>query len=285
MSMRSSISDEEKRLGETMKATKVAICHFLAQHPSSVSDPDSMRRDAEVIQAYPISSRRHLRAMRSELDATIRELRRQVSLGHWPRRTYDLLVAQLRGKDLIDISSWADTDAERLKQILENGEIRRLADLRLATEYRDTIADEHLRRRLDELIASFEAKRGASLEQSSRPGPKGPSPSSKLSRDDLAFLNLLRRSAIASFEYAARTGETNKRLMEDRIATWRTIEIATQCDLKELERAFWAAIAKLRRYRLTEEEFRKLAAKLQEEQLIDISQLAKAPASRPRRGQ
>jgi hypothetical protein len=285
--MRSSITDEEKRLGETMKATKVAICHFLAQHPSSVSDPDSMRRDAEVIQAYPISSRRHLRAMRSELDATVRELRRQVSLGHWPRRTYDLLVAQLRGKDLIDISSWIDADADRLKQILENGEIRRLADLRLATEYRDTIADEHLRRRLDELIASFEAKRGASLEQSSRPlsGSKGSSPSSKLSSDDQAFLNLLRRSAIASFEYAARSGETNKRLMEDRIATWRTIEIATQRDLKELERAFWAAISKLRRYRLTEEEFRKLAAKLQEERLIDISQLAKTRASRPKRDQ
>jgi hypothetical protein len=274
-------------LGEMIKATKVAICHFLAQHPSSVSDPDSMRRDAEVIQAYPISSRRHLRAMRSELDATVRELRRQVSRGHWPRHTYDLLVAQLRGKGLIDISSWIDTDAERMKQILENGEIRRLADLRLATEYRDTITNENLRRRVDELIVSFEANRGASLKKPPRPrsGSKGTSQNSKLSREDLAFLDLLRRSAIASFEYAARSGQTNKQLMTDRVTTWRTIEVATQRDLKELERAFWTAMSKLRRYRLTEEEFRKLAAKLQEEQLIDISKLAKAPGSRPKHDQ
>src|SRR5438045_3117950 len=96
--------------------------------------------------------------MRSELDATIRELRRQVSRGYWPRRTYNHLIAHLKDEGHIDISTWADADAERMKKILEVGEIRTLAQWRLATEYRDTI-DGPEQRRIDDLIGLYEAKR------------------------------------------------------------------------------------------------------------------------------
>lgn len=43
-----------------MKATTVAILYFHARNPSSVSEADSLRHDAEAIQAYPVSSKRHV---------------------------------------------------------------------------------------------------------------------------------------------------------------------------------------------------------------------------------
>lgn len=277
---------EEKSLGETIKATVVAIRRFQAQYPSSVTDPDSMRRDAEDIQTYPISSKRHLLAMRSELDATIRELRRQVSRGYWPRRTYDLLVAQLRDEGLIDISARTDADAERMKKVLEKGEIRTRAELRVATEYRDTIDDEELQRRIDDLIGLYEIghQAGRKIASGLRSESKGAGTGSKLSSDDLAFVDLLRRSAVASYEYAATRDEASvedRRSLENRAETWRTIEIATRRDLKDMEGGFWISVSKLRN-RLTEEQFQQLTRKLQEQGLVDISAV-KTPASRSRK--
>jgi hypothetical protein len=276
---------DEKSLGEKLKATKVAICRFLARHPSLVNDPESMRREAESIRLYAISSKRHLQAMRSELDATIRELRRLVSLGYWPRRTYDLLVARLRREGLIDISTWSDADAGRMQKVLKNGAIRTAGQLRLATEYRDTIDDEELQRRIDDLIRLYEA--GGRRGKASRPRPvsKATGTGSKLSSDDLAFADLLRRTAIASHEYVAARGatsETDRRFLKERAETWSTGEIATRRDLNDMEAGFWVSLSKLRQ-RLSEEQFRHLTGKLQQEGLIDISDLLKAPNSRSRR--
>ncbi|HWK52636.1 MAG TPA: hypothetical protein VNR40_22240 [Steroidobacter sp.] len=278
---------DEKSLGERMKATAVAIRHFQARHPPTVSDPDSMRRLAEDLQAYPIASKRHLQQMRSELDATARQLRRHVSRGYWPRHTYDLLVAHLRGEGLIDISTWTDTDAERMKQILEAGEIRTAAQWRLATEYRDTVDDEKLRRQIDGLIDSYEAGRPTRREKSAGAGSKSKTAGSgsKLSSDELALIDLLRRSAVASYEYAAARPETSakdKPILEGRAETWRTIEITTKRDLKDMEDAFWASLLKLRK-RLTEAQFQQLATRLQDQGLIDISSRVKASTRRSKR--
>ena len=275
---------EEKRLGERMKATKVAICRFQARYPSSVSDPDSMLREAEEIQAYPISSKRHVQAMRSELNATVRELRRQVARGYWSRRTYNLLVTQLRGEGLVDISAWTDTDAERMKKVFENGEIRTRAEWRLASEYRDTIEDEALQSRIDDLIGLYESGRKGRRQKA--PGPRSGSSaagaSTKLSIDELAFADLLRRSAVASYVYAvAEANPEDKRILEDRAETWRTIEIETRRDLKDMERGFWVSLSKLRN-RLTEEQFQQLTKAMQKEGLIDISGPLKAPNSSSR---
>src|SRR4029453_7024245 len=150
--------DEDRRLGEGMKATKVAICLFQARHPPTESNPESWRRLAEDFQAYPMTSKRHLQQMRSEMDATARELRRDVSRGRWPRRTYDLLIEHLQAEGLIDISTWIDADAEQINKLLENGEIRTMAQWRLATECRDTVDDETQLRQINDLIDSYEAE-------------------------------------------------------------------------------------------------------------------------------
>lgn len=278
---------EEKSLGEKIKATAVAIYLFQARYPSSVCDPDSMRRSAEDLQTYPISSKRHLQAMRSDLHATVRELRRQVSRGYWPRRTFDLLVEHLRGEGLIDISTLADTDAERMKKVLESGEIRTAAQWRLATEYRDTIDDEELQRRIDDLIQSYEAgpEVRRAIASNSRSGSKAAGARSKLTSDDFAFADLLSRSAVASYEYAATRDDASakdKQILEERAETWRTIEIATRRDLRDMEGGFWVSLSNLRN-RLSEEQFQQLTIKLQEQGLIDVSELLKSPKSRSRR--
>lgn len=277
---------EEKRLGELMKATIVAMYSFKARHLSSVNNPESMRRVAEDIQAYRISSKRHVQAVRSELDSSIREARRQVSLGYWPRRTYDEMVAHLRGEGLIDISTWTDTDAERMKEVFENGEIRTAAQWRLATEYRDTV-DEEQRRQIDDLIGMYEAKRDVRRSKSSglRSAPKAVGTGSKLTSDDLAFAEVFRRSAVASYEYAATRDEVSakdKGILESRADTWRTIEPATRRDLKDIEEAFWFSLSKLRN-RLAEDQFQELTRRLQEQGLVDISDVVKARNSRSRR--
>jgi hypothetical protein len=280
------MNSEEQSLGEQIKATVVAIHLFQARHPSIVTQPESLRRSAESIQAYPISSKRHLQAMRSELDSTIRELRREVALGYWPRRTYDLLVAHLRDEGLIDISTWTDVDAGRMKKVLEKGAIRTPAELRLAIEYRDTL-DEEQRRPIDALIDSYEAGRVARSKKASSPrsGSRAAGAGSKLSIDDLALVDLLRRSAVASYEYAASRSEASandKEILEERAETWRTTETATPRDLKDMEEGFWVSMSNLRK-RLTEEQFQELTRMLQEQGLMDISELLKAPKSQSRR--
>jgi hypothetical protein len=282
--MQISVTAEEQVQGELMKATKAAICEFLALHPSAVTDPGSMTLEADSARAYPIASRRHLLAMRSELGATIRDLKQKISLGYWPRSAYAMLAAELKSKQLIDIAQWHDADAVRVEQLLEANEIRTVADYRLAMEYRDTIGDPELLHKLDELMAAYEATRGAPA--ASAPGRTTASKRThraKLSPEDFQFLDILRRSAIASFEYAARHGKArvrNPSSLADRANTWRTIKIETPRELRDLERAFWSALSNLRRLRLSQDEFAGLAASLKGQGLIDVSKLIKARGSR-----
>ncbi len=282
---------DDQLLGERIKATIVAICLFKAQYPSSVSNPDSLRHLAEDIEAYRIASKRHLQAMRSELDGTIRESRRQVSRGYWPRRTYDRLIAHLKDEGHIDISTWADTDAERMKKILDVGEIRTLAQWRLATEYRDTI-DGPEQPRIDDLIGLYEAKRNVRRSNAASPRTvaKANVAGSKISSDDLAFAGLLRRTAVMGLDYAANRDEASaddKRRLQDRAETWRTFKIATERDIKDMEKAFWISMTKVRN-RLTDPQFQELTQRLQQEGLVDISGVVRARnplsarASKPR---
>ncbi len=283
---------DEKHLGERIKATIVAICLFKARHPSSVSNPDSLRREAEDIEAYAIASKRHLQAMRSELDATIRESRRQVSRGYWPRRTYDRLIAHLKDEGHIDISTWVDTDAERMKKILDVGEIRTLAQWRLAAEYRDTI-DGPEQRRIDDLIGLYEAKRDVRRTKAANPraeAAQAPSAGSKITSDNLAFAEVLRRSAMTGWDYAASRDEASaddERRLQALAETWRTFKIATPRDIKDMEKAFWISMTTLRN-RLTDPQFQELTQRLQQEGLVDISGVVKARnplsarASKPR---
>jgi hypothetical protein len=258
-----------------MKDTRVAICRFLAKDSSPIWDSSWMRRQAEIIETYPIESRRHVHAMRGALDATVRNLRRQLSLGRWSQRSYDSLASHLRSNGLIDIATWVDSDAERIHALLDRGEIRTVAELRLATEYRDFVDDPQLLDRVNELIAGYEARRGVRVRNQGRPRSPSRASTRQLSSDELAFVGLLKRSAIAAYEYAAarETRPAEKRKMRDRGAVWRTLEAATQRELKGLEDGFWVSMSKLRRNRLSEREFRTLSVKLKADGLIDISDL------------
>lgn len=272
---------EEKALGERLKATKVAICEFLAEHPSAVTDPSTLRCTAVTIDAYPILSRRHLLAMQSELDATIRELKRQISRKYWTRSAFDALIVHLRDRKLIDISDWIDRDALKTKHLLQRGEIRTAAEYRLATEYRDTIADGDELAKLTEMLDSYEANRGVPTalwaEQDSMSKKSTASP---LSAEDLAYADVLKRSAIESLSYAARhehEGSLGESSLKDRTDAWRSLNVVTRRDLRDLERAFWVVLAKLRRYRLSQVQFEALAAYLKQKSLMDVSRLSKSP--------
>lgn len=157
--MKSRLTDADRAFGEAMKLTYVEMYRFLYTQPAAFSaDPMRVIRDAEGIASYPIPTKRHLQAIRSELEAGVRKFRRQVSRGYWPPDTYGRMVAHLRDKGLIDLSTWHDADAERIKRILERGEIRTRAELRRTTEYCDTIGEGELRRALGELIQSYEGR-------------------------------------------------------------------------------------------------------------------------------
>ncbi len=271
------LTDEEKRAGELVKATTVAIYDFLARHPSAVSQPDSLERDADEIRSYPMLSMRHVHAMRSEFEATVREIRRQVSLGYWSQANYDRLTSELLKKGLIDITQWRDVDAARVKEILEKGEIRKTAEFRLMSEYLDTVSDEELRAKIDALLKAYELSRHVTnkISASEAGRKKKPTGASGLSQQELDFIEKVRRSAIASLEYAAMYGEDRGRgkpSIGNRLEAWRSTEVKTRRDLKDMERAFWAILSKVRRDYLTEAEYKKLAGKLTHDGLIDISQ-------------
>lgn len=278
MSPRLSLTVEEKALGERIKATKVAICEFLAEHPSTVTDPSSLRREAAAVEAYSISSRRHLLAMQSELEATIRELERQILRKYWSRSAFDALVVHLRDRRLIDISDWIDRDALRTKHLLQRGEIRTTSEYRLATEYRDTIADRDELAKLAEMLGSYEAKRGVPALSAEHGSMSGRSTASPLSAEDIAYADVLKRSAIESLSYAARyehedsLGESS---LKERADAWRNLKVVTRRDLRDLERAFWVVLTKLRRYRLSQDQFEALAADLKQKDLMDVSRLSK----------
>jgi hypothetical protein len=282
MSAKQSLSADEKAFGERLKATKVAICEFLAEHPSTVTDPNSLMEAAASVAAYPISSRRHVLAMESELNSTVRELSRQVSLKYWSRAKYDDLVAHLRTRNLIDISAWTDRDNLRIRGLLERGELRTASEYRLAIEYRDTIEDRETIGRLDAIVTAYEARRGQRFAALS-PQTSMVKPTSALSSEDLEYADTLRRTAIESLEYAARHGRGGKRgasAMKDRADAWRSLPVVSRRDLHDLEHAFWVVLAKLRRNRLSPDQFETLAAQLKEKGLIDISRVADKP--RPR---
>jgi hypothetical protein len=96
----------------------------------------------------------------------------------------------------------------------------------------------------------------------------------QLSPDELAYADLLRRSAIESLEYAAcygQEGMRGKSAMKDRADAWRELQIESRRDLRDIERAFWIVLAKLRRYRLSPEQFATLAATLKEKGLMDVA--------------
>ena len=278
---RLSLTADEKAFGERLKATKVAICEFLARQRPALTDPSSFLSQAANIAAYSISSRRHLLAMESELSATIRELRRQMSRKTLTPQSYEALVAHLRSKELIDISVWTDRDALRVKRLLDKGEIRTVAQWRLVSEYRDTISDPDVLSRLDETVALYETKRGLPAAGASRLVGTPATGRTQLSPQDLERFDLLKRSAIESFEYAAEHGkrdEAGTSPMKNRAEVWRSLSVENRRDLHDAERGFWVALGKLRRNRLSQDQFEKLTAKLRADGLIDISKLS--PASR-----
>lgn len=274
---RLSLTADDKAFGERLKATKVAICEFLARQRPPVTDPAALLSQAASIAVYPISSRRHLLAMESELSATIRELRRQMSRKTLTRQSYEALVAHLRTKELIDISVWTDRDALRVKRLMDQGEIRTVAELRLVSEYRDTLSDPDVLSRLDEMVALYETKRGLPAATASRLVATRTTGSTQLSPQDLERLDLLKRSAIESFEYAAAHGkrdEVGRSPMKSRAEDWRSLVVESRRDLRDAERGFWVALGKLRRNRLSPDQFEKLTAKLRADGLIDISKLS-----------
>src|SRR5262249_5231024 len=161
---------------------------------------------------------------------------------YWHRDDYRRLAAELRGRGLIDIDTWPDADAARIQKILERGGIRSRAEYRLATEYRDFLDDEELLDRVNELLSWYEAagSRPVAGSPSNKSETKRRAGTSKLSAEDLVLLDTLRRSAIASFEYAAghsKKGAQARTPMARKAETWRTIEIDTVRDLKDMEQS------------------------------------------------
>ena len=153
----------------------------------------------------------------------------------------------------------------------------RVAEVRLVSEYRDTISDPDVLSRLDEMVALYEAKRGLPAANASRLVATRTTGRTQLSPQDLERLDLLKRSAIESFEYAAEHGkhdEAGNSPMKNRAEDWRSLVVENRRDLHDAERGFWVALGKLRRNRLSPDQFEKLTAKLRADGLIDISKLS-----------
>jgi hypothetical protein len=224
--------------------------------------------------------------MQSELEATIRELERQISRKYWSRSAFDALMVHLRDRKLIDITDWIDRDAQRTKQLLQRGQIRTAAEYRLVLEYRDTIGDRDELAKLTDMLGSYEAKHGApparSAAQSSGSAKATASP---LSAEDVAYVDLLRRSALESLSHAAQYEHENspgESSLNERAAAWRSLKVVSRRDLRDVENAFWVVLTKLRRYRLSQEQFEALAADLKQKGLMDVSRLSKGPPPRNR---
>lgn len=147
------------------------------------------------------------------------------------------------------------------------------AEWRLATEYRDTIDDEHALEALDEMIATYDSKRGmptgAPVRKPLSVGKEG----SSASTEEIASADLLKRTATACLEYVYRHGLDRVRgnaSILDQATSWRGLTVTTKRQLKEIERAFRVVVSDVRTSYLSAEEFGRLEAVLRENGLIDI---------------
>jgi anaerobic glycerol-3-phosphate dehydrogenase len=155
------MTEEDRVLGEQIKATIIAIYEYWVAHPYVGADVDQFRKLAVSFRQYQILSKRNITAARSQLNSTLRGLKEVVRDGYWPKRELDALKASLRRASLIDIETFVDTDAKRVNQVLERGEIKTTAEYRLILDKCDEVNDARSLKQLGSLISAYEKRRKA----------------------------------------------------------------------------------------------------------------------------